>query len=78
MLSSHALSLCTLQRPNTSWREVCACSGAPVFTSGILAFAAAAEGILLDHLALVASETCIPGSHGIVTWRKSYIPTTRQ
>ena len=41
-------------------------SGAPVFTSGILAFAAAAEGVLLDHLALVASEAYVHRFNGTV------------
>lgn len=43
------------------------CSGIPVFISGALVFMATAQGIPLDHLALVARGSCVPDSHWMVT-----------
>lgn len=42
-------------------------SGTPVFMSGVTVFAAATQRISLDHLALVAKEACVSGSHETVT-----------
>ena len=44
--------------------------GALVFTSSPLVFAAAALGMPLDCLALVARWACVPGSHKTVTIRE--------
>ena len=45
-------------------------SGAPVFMSGALVFVTSAQGITVDHLALVAMGTWFPGSHRTVTKRQ--------
>ena len=48
-------------------------SGACVFTSDDLVFAAAIQGKPLDHLALEASGACTPRSHRTVTIRKTVL-----
>ena len=45
-------------------------SGVPVFASGALVFAAAAQGISLDCLTLVVRGDDVPRSHRIVTERE--------
>lgn len=45
-------------------------SGAPVLPSGTPVFAAAAQGMSLDHQVLKVKESCTPGSKGTVTIRK--------
>lgn len=39
----------------------------PQFLLPVPVFAAAAQGMPLDHLALMARRVCIPGSHGTLT-----------
>lgn len=48
-------------------------SGALVFTFDDPVFAAATQGAPLDHLALEARGSCIPGSHGTRTIRDSVL-----
>lgn len=56
--------------PASLEEELLYVSGAPVFMSGALVFAATTQRIPLDILALVARRVCIPGSHGTVTIRE--------
>lgn len=57
------LSLCScsvaLQGISVSWRDTLHVSGVLAFMSGVLVFAAAAQGTPTDHLALVARGVCI-------------------
>ena len=55
-----------IQSTHVSWRGALHASGALVFISGALVFAASAQGIPLDHLSLVAEGTFVPGSHRTV------------
>ena len=48
-------------------RELLDVPGALVFTSGALVFVAAAQGTLLNFLAPVAREACVPVSHKTIT-----------
>ena len=48
-------------------------SGVLLFMSGTLVFVAATQGAHLDHLALVARRTFVPGSRGTVTVRETVL-----
>lgn len=61
MLSSHFPSI-VLQITSVSWRGALHMAAALIFMSDALVFAAAAQGIPLDCLALVAKGTFIPWS----------------
>lgn len=48
-------------------------SAALVFSSGTLVFAAATQGIPLDHLGLVARGACILGSYWTVIIKETVV-----
>lgn len=48
-------------------------SGALVFTSGAMVFAAATQGIPLDHLASVARGACISGPYRTVIIKETVL-----
>ena len=41
-----------------------------------LVFMAATQGTWLDHLALVASEACVPGPMGLEQIKRQFLPAT--
>ena len=69
----HTLPLLCSRAPVSLRGELLQASGALVFTSGDLVFAAVTQGTPLDCLAMKAKGTCVPGFHGTVKIGKTVL-----